>query len=223
VTTTNNTNRMLWSLDRDPNNESHINTDDDTKMKVWKQQYHCTMYKQMKCLWEAIQSIPGLSIPTIPNATMYMMVQIHIHEYFDRNYIKNDIEFSQLLYQEENVLVLPGSCFYKKDVTTTLQYNSMDRSRNSSKPIIDLSEVNYRSSINKHCPRIDPIQNSSNPDVSTSESTTCTFGTKSHYSPKNGEKNDIYFVRIVFCAPCEELVIATDRIRQFCIKYQKSP
>jgi hypothetical protein len=216
---------MLWSLHSDPNNEGRNNTDDDTKMKVWKQQYHFTMYQQMQCLLEAIQSIPGLSIPTVPNAAMYMMVQIHIHEYFDRNYIKNDTDFSQLLYQEENVLVLPGSCFHKKDGTTTLQHHngtshSMDPSQHLKKPIIDLTDDNHPSSINKYHSSNNQMKDINNPDEY-SESMSGSPGTKSH-SFHDDENNDTYFVRIVFCAPCEQLVIATDRIRQFCFKYQKS-
>ena len=45
-----------------------------------------------------------------PQGAMYAMVRINL-EYFDTATIRNDIDFTKLLYQEENVVVLPGTCF----------------------------------------------------------------------------------------------------------------
>ena len=41
---------------------------------------------------------------------MYAMVRINM-EYFDESTIPNDTEFAKLLYQQEQVVVLPGTCF----------------------------------------------------------------------------------------------------------------
>ncbi|RHZ47465.1 hypothetical protein Glove_579g20 [Diversispora epigaea] len=57
---------------------------------------------------EALSSIPGLHV-IIPQGAMYVMVGINIDELKD---IKNDVEFSEKLLQEESVMVLPGECFH---------------------------------------------------------------------------------------------------------------
>jgi tyrosine aminotransferase len=55
-------------------------------------------------------NIPGLHV-IVPQGAMYMMVGINIEEFKD---IKNDIEFSEKLVQEESVLCLPGKVSFTK-------------------------------------------------------------------------------------------------------------
>ncbi|KAI8145028.1 tyrosine aminotransferase [Fennellomyces sp. T-0311] len=56
---------------------------------------------------EAVSKIDGLK-PVTPQGAMYMMVGIDIEKFKD---IASDVEFSQKLVAEENVLCLPGQCF----------------------------------------------------------------------------------------------------------------
>ncbi|KAI9493118.1 tyrosine aminotransferase [Zychaea mexicana] len=55
----------------------------------------------------AVSNIDGLN-PVTPQGAMYMMVGIDIEKFKD---IASDVEFSQKLVAEENVLCLPGQCF----------------------------------------------------------------------------------------------------------------
>ncbi|KAG2185737.1 hypothetical protein INT43_002172 [Umbelopsis isabellina] len=56
---------------------------------------------------EGISQIPGLTA-VVPQGAMYMMVGVNIADFKD---IKDDVEFTQKLVAEENVLCLPGQCF----------------------------------------------------------------------------------------------------------------
>ncbi|CDH59843.1 tyrosine aminotransferase [Lichtheimia corymbifera JMRC:FSU:9682] len=56
---------------------------------------------------DAVSKIDGLT-PVTPQGAMYMMVGIDMDKFKD---ISSDVEFSQKLVAEENVLVLPGQCF----------------------------------------------------------------------------------------------------------------
>ncbi|CDS06015.1 hypothetical protein LRAMOSA08543 [Lichtheimia ramosa] len=56
---------------------------------------------------DAISKIDGLT-PVTPQGAMYMMVGIDMDKFKD---ISSDVEFSQKLVAEENVLCLPGQCF----------------------------------------------------------------------------------------------------------------
>ncbi|CAO3667082.1 unnamed protein product [Umbelopsis vinacea] len=56
---------------------------------------------------EGISKIPGLTA-VIPQGAMYMMVGVNISEFKD---IADDVDFTQKLVAEENVLCLPGQCF----------------------------------------------------------------------------------------------------------------
>lgn len=56
---------------------------------------------------DAVSKIDGLT-PVTPQGAMYMMVGIDMNKFKD---ISSDVEFSQKLVAEENVLVLPGQCF----------------------------------------------------------------------------------------------------------------
>ncbi|CAO3627945.1 unnamed protein product [Cunninghamella blakesleeana] len=60
-----------------------------------------------KLSMEAVSNIDGLN-PIQPQGAMYMMVGIDIEKFKD---IADDVEFSQKLVAEENVLCLPGECF----------------------------------------------------------------------------------------------------------------
>ncbi|KAI7874697.1 tyrosine aminotransferase [Lichtheimia hyalospora FSU 10163] len=56
---------------------------------------------------DAVSKIDGLT-PVTPQGAMYMMVGIDMDKFKD---ISSDVEFSQKLVAEENVLCLPGQCF----------------------------------------------------------------------------------------------------------------
>jgi tyrosine aminotransferase len=81
---------------------------------VWKQDLRQTLYKQATCLCAALNTMPGLRVMAQPAGSMYAMIRIDM-DAFDTTAISNDIEFTQRLFQEENVFVLPGSCFSKQD------------------------------------------------------------------------------------------------------------
>jgi hypothetical protein len=199
--------------DNDDNNKAAI--DDHSKMISWKKQYHNTMYEQMKCLCFEIQSIPGLSIPTLPNAAMYTMVQIHLHEYFDSNVIKNDIDFTQLLYKEENVLVLPGSCFFAKTKQNHQWDHDAIKHSMTGHTIINQAIQCDDDYTHKRCiPKIIQ-QDSSNGMIDLTDDHT----NHGELQLSSSSSNEYYF-RIVFCAPCQQLIIATERLRQFCLRYQ---
>jgi tyrosine aminotransferase len=80
------------------------------ELMEWKSSVRHTLYEQSKALCTALQHIgPCLQVME-PQGAMYAMVRINL-EYFDYSMIRNDIDFTKLLYQEENVVVLPGTCF----------------------------------------------------------------------------------------------------------------
>eukprot|EP01114_Cavostelium_apophysatum_P022741 TRINITY_DN832_c0_g1_i1.p1 TRINITY_DN832_c0_g1~~TRINITY_DN832_c0_g1_i1.p1 ORF type:complete len:466 (+),score=78.69 TRINITY_DN832_c0_g1_i1:126-1400(+) len=60
-----------------------------------------------KCLVQSFSNVRGLKVVS-PKGAMYMMLGIDISEFSD---IKDDVEFSRLLLEEEVVLVLPGKIF----------------------------------------------------------------------------------------------------------------
>ncbi|KAI9323320.1 tyrosine aminotransferase [Dichotomocladium elegans] len=60
-----------------------------------------------KLSYDVLSKIDGLS-PVTPQGAMYMMVGVDITKFKD---ISSDVEFSQKLVAEENVLCLPGQCF----------------------------------------------------------------------------------------------------------------
>jgi len=57
-------------------------------------------------LYNALKDIKGVT-PSTPQGAMYMMIEIDV-SVLD---VDNDVQFSELLYQEESVFVLPGLCF----------------------------------------------------------------------------------------------------------------
>jgi hypothetical protein len=68
-------------------------------------------------LHSACTGIPGLEI-TPPQGAMYAMVRIKHEEFAD---IADDAAFTQLLLNEQNVMVLPGSCFKVCHIMTRAQ------------------------------------------------------------------------------------------------------
>jgi tyrosine aminotransferase len=80
------------------------------ELMAWKSNLRDTLYEQSKVLCTALQQI-GRCLEVIPpQGAMYAMVRINL-QYFQRSLIQNDIDFMTLLYREENVVVLPGTCF----------------------------------------------------------------------------------------------------------------
>jgi tyrosine aminotransferase len=80
------------------------------ELMEWKNSVRNTIYEQSRILCIALQRIGPCLHVIEPQGAMYAMVQINL-EYFDATAIRNDIDFTTLLYQEENVVVLPGTCF----------------------------------------------------------------------------------------------------------------
>ncbi|GAB5590096.1 hypothetical protein Unana1_04996 [Umbelopsis nana] len=74
-------------------------------------EFHEKTIKQLehntKISTDGISKIPGLTA-VIPQGAMYMMVGVNISEFKD---IADDVDFTQKLVAEENVLCLPGQCF----------------------------------------------------------------------------------------------------------------
>jgi len=68
---------------------------------------NATLEEHAKIVVAACTGIPGLEI-TPPQGAMYAMVRIKHEEFAD---IADDAAFTQLLLNEQNVMVLPGSCF----------------------------------------------------------------------------------------------------------------
>lgn len=128
----------------------------------WKRNLCCTLSKQASCLGVDLQGINGLSVTTQSTGAMYTMVNIDIDAFDDC--ISNDIEFTKRLYEEDQVFVLPGSCFGSSNSTT----------------------INH-----------DNIHN------------------------KYGHESNMYFFRVVFCAPIPILKEAANRIDEFCMRHQK--
>jgi tyrosine aminotransferase len=73
---------------------------------AWKADLRRTLEQQARFLSEQLASVPGLRLNEAAGA-MYNMVYIDT-EKLD---IDDDVEFSKALLEEENVFVLPGSCF----------------------------------------------------------------------------------------------------------------
>ena len=76
---------------------------------TWKETLRTTLEEQSRCIATRLSHIPGLSV--LPSGgAMYMMVRIEM-EKFAGSDITDDQVFSRVLLREENVFVLPGSCF----------------------------------------------------------------------------------------------------------------
>jgi tyrosine aminotransferase len=75
-------------------------------VRTWKNNILQTLEVQAQFLYERLCEAPGLEVCKAQGA-MYIMLRIRIEE-FD---VANDLEFTQQLLSEENVFVLPGTCF----------------------------------------------------------------------------------------------------------------
>jgi tyrosine aminotransferase len=79
------------------------------ELMKWKSDVRSTFQEQAVALCSALKkSSPYLNVVE-PQGAMYAMVHICL-PYFS-NEIRNDVDFMKLLLQEENVFVLPGTCF----------------------------------------------------------------------------------------------------------------
>lgn len=74
----------------------------------WKQSLCCKLEQQAFLVSSALESIAGLHVIR-PSGAMYALVRISLSS-FDAK-ISDDIAFSDALLKEENVFVMPGSCF----------------------------------------------------------------------------------------------------------------
>jgi tyrosine aminotransferase len=82
--------------------------ENNVAIQEWKLQLRRTLETQGSFLCRQLAAAPGLQVMK-PGGAMYAMVRIDT-EQFDES-IQNEIDFTRLLLQEENVFVLPGSCF----------------------------------------------------------------------------------------------------------------
>ncbi|KAE8911009.1 hypothetical protein PF005_g1636 [Phytophthora fragariae] len=73
----------------------------------FKKRYFATLEDNAKFTTDVISEIPGLEV-VVPQGAMYAMVKLHIDILTN---IKNDLDFTQKLLDEEAVFVLPGQCF----------------------------------------------------------------------------------------------------------------
>jgi tyrosine aminotransferase len=83
----------------------------NAKITEWKHHVHSTIREQAYALCDALRRIGPCFDVIKPEGAMYAMVRINL-QYFDSNVIRNDVDFMTLLLREENVIVLPGSCFH---------------------------------------------------------------------------------------------------------------
>jgi len=73
----------------------------------WKESIRCKFETQASCIASRLRQIPGLEV--LPSGgAMYMMIRIQRDRFEDT---LCDQQFTSLLLREENVFVLPGTCF----------------------------------------------------------------------------------------------------------------
>mmetsp|Transcript_15039 Transcript_15039/g.22161 ORF Transcript_15039/g.22161 Transcript_15039/m.22161 type:complete len:459 (-) Transcript_15039:204-1580(-) len=83
--------------------------DDKSAIIEWKSDLNAALAAQSVFTYKELQKCHGLSV--IPSSgAMYAMVQIHV-EAFNSEEIRDDLDFTRLLLQEENVFTLPGTAF----------------------------------------------------------------------------------------------------------------
>jgi tyrosine aminotransferase len=75
----------------------------------WKSNVRDILQQQAMALCDALKQIGPCLDVIEPQGAMYAMVRISIHHFDDM--IQNDLDFMKLLLEEENVIVLPGTCF----------------------------------------------------------------------------------------------------------------
>jgi hypothetical protein len=69
--------------------------------------YVGTLEANARLVVERAATVPGLEV-VVPQGAMYVMLRIKDGAFAD---LRDDVEFSQRLLQEENIVVLPGQCF----------------------------------------------------------------------------------------------------------------
>lgn len=74
----------------------------------WREEIKATFDEQASLTFQKLRTCPGLTV-TAPQGAMYMMIRIDCSLYDGA--IENDVEFTKLLLEEENVFVLPGRAF----------------------------------------------------------------------------------------------------------------
>lgn len=84
-----------------------LSPEDDTVFH-WKSELRKLLEIQASSLCENLADIDSLTVLR-PGGAMYTMVQIHFDKLDET--IRNDIDFSERLLKEENVFILPGTCF----------------------------------------------------------------------------------------------------------------
>lgn len=85
------------------------NHDNEKKIKEWKQNLCLTLEKHSNICFELVGKCHGLSYIQ-PNGAMYLMVKLDVDKFDDM--IHNDVDFTKLLLEEENVFTLPGAPFF---------------------------------------------------------------------------------------------------------------
>lgn len=81
---------------------------DEPDIIQWKRELRKTLEKQANFLREMLSTCHGLHILRAGGA-MYTIIRLDVQQ-FDET-IRNDLDFSRALLKEENIFVLPGSCF----------------------------------------------------------------------------------------------------------------
>lgn len=84
------------------------NSADEVALRGWKQNLRQTLEKQAHILCEALSQIDFLGVIR-PQGSMYAMVRVDRAKLAPS--IQDDVSFTQLLLEEENVFVLPGQAF----------------------------------------------------------------------------------------------------------------
>lgn len=79
-----------------------------SSIDAWKKGVTKTLARQATFTYDMLSKCPGLTVIP-PQGAMYIMVKINIEEFDDS--ITDDVSFSQMLMDEENVFVLPGKAF----------------------------------------------------------------------------------------------------------------
>ncbi len=89
-----------------------VSTDPDcTTIVAWKQDWRHKLRQQAQAVERVLRQSPYLKVYR-PQGAMYLMVQILLPHH--QSVVKTDAEWTRELLQQENVLVLPGSCFGMK-------------------------------------------------------------------------------------------------------------
>lgn len=80
----------------------------DHIVQEWKHNVKKTLQHQAHIICSSLADVDGLTVLR-PDGAMYAMIRLNIDR-LDKS-IQNDVDFTTRLLEEENVFVLPGSCF----------------------------------------------------------------------------------------------------------------